>query len=79
MLVEVRKIGKYDPTLGAKYSRYEGYCLSTTQKSSPAIIQEAEQDLKREAITLTGEAIYHSTLLRGKQPALAISGIKLLS
>jgi broad specificity phosphatase PhoE len=31
MYIEIRKIGRYDPTQGGRYERYEGYCLSTDE------------------------------------------------
>lgn len=65
MRVEVIKIGQYDPGQNGRYSRYEGYCLSTKEEIDLPITGEAHGVFKdRHPIT---SAILHSTLLRAIQ------------
>lgn len=68
MKVSIVKIGKYDPTINDKYSRYHGYCLSTVQESNPSIISNWNFD--SESINSNTKcSIFHSTLKRGTETA----------
>lgn len=67
--VEVRKIGRYDPTLNGRYSKYEGYCLSTTLQSDPHLINETREEIVKESALIKTNLIIHSPLKRGIQTA----------
>lgn len=70
MLVEARKIGRYDPTLNGTFStRYEGYCNSASGNTEPALTEESIEDLKRKSSQIGAQMIVHSTKLRGVQTA----------
>lgn len=65
----IRKIFPYDPTMGGMYSRYQGYCKSCLQITSPVITSEAK-------INLSGKIsspIFCSSLKRGCQTGEAVS------
>ena len=67
MKVEVIKIGKYDPSQNGKYSRYEGYCLSTKQVADFPLQEGACDELQKHPAIKNN--LFHSTLLRGIQTA----------
>ncbi len=71
MKVDVIKIGKYDPTQAGKFSKYEGYCLSTSEKIDHSLTEEGCHDLAKHAPPIK-EFLYHSTLLRGIQTAACL-------
>ena len=73
MNVEVRKIARYDPTMGGKYTRYAGYCLSTQFAIDPPLIGGAYEEVYGAVRTLKGNVVLHSSLLRGRQTAKYIS------
>jgi broad specificity phosphatase PhoE len=67
MRVEAIKIGKYDPTIEGRVSKYEGYCLSTEEKHDPPLTYDAYKDFVDRS-PYSGP-ILSSTLRRGMQTA----------
>ncbi len=74
MAIEVVKIGRYDPTLNGRYSRYEGYALSASNKTDPSLTPEARQDLHTKRSKLKGQVIFHSPRLRAIETAAILAG-----
>jgi len=74
MNVDVIKIAKYDPTFGGKYSRYQGYCISTSEKAEPILVPEACTELKQmlSSRNIVTGFFFHSTLKRGVETANCI-------
>lgn len=73
MNVEVRKIARYDPTMGGKYTKYDGYCLSTKFAIDPPLVEGAYEEVYEAVRTLRANIVLHSVLLRGRQTAEYIS------
>lgn len=68
MRIEVRKIGRYDPTQGGKYDKYEGYCLSTDESVDlPLDNPVATKELDLVIPQLSGDLIISSRRLRALQ------------
>jgi hypothetical protein len=64
-----RKIFPYDPTYGGKYSKYNGYCLSASNKTDPHIIGKADIKIERR----DNLHILSSPLQRAKDTAEALA------
>ena len=63
--ITIIKTAAYDPTLSVRYGLYDGYCLSTLQKTQPHITVPAKPLTKQE---VKGQ-VYCSTLTRSIETA----------
>lgn len=69
--IYIRKTLCYDPTFKGKYSKYQGYSKILLVDLDPSIEKITKVDLK-----VKFDAIYHSSLLRGRESAIAFSSTK---
>lgn len=76
MKVEVLKIGRYDPTMGGQYSKYDGYNLSASELADPPIVAEACAEIEANVRDLQSTVFLHSTRLRGIQTAQCIGALR---